>query len=171
MKNISSAVRVAVLIDGSNVYRTAQSMGIRVDYSKILERLNGRQIVRAVMYLPDTGTQSQKGFIAKLRSLGMEVKTKDIKEYPDGKRKCDMDLDLAIDAVCMAEKVDVISLISMDGDFCPLVCYLQSKGAKVEAVGFASCVSGDLRRAVDEFIPINDEMLLEEPKRFIREAA
>ena len=160
MESISSAVRVAILIDGSNIYKTALRLGVRVDYSKVLERLNGRQIVRAILYQPDVVSEKQEGFIRKMKSMGFEVRTKEVKVYPDGKRKADMDVDLTIDAVCLADKVDVICIVSMDGDYVPLVHYLKSRGVKVEAMGFERCVSGDLRRAVDEFHAISEEMFL-----------
>jgi len=144
MESISSEVRVAILIDGSNIYKTALRLGDRVDCSKILERLNGRQIVRAILYHPDVVSEKQEGFIRKMKSMGLEVRTKEVKVYPDGKRKADMDVDLTIDAVCLADKVDVICIVSMDGDYVPLVHYLKSRGVKVEAMAFKRCISGDL---------------------------
>ena len=103
--------------------------------------------------------------------MGFEVRTKEVKIYPDGKRKADMDVDLTIDAVCLADKVDVICIVSMDGDYVPLVHYLKSRGVKVEAMAFERCISGDLRRAVDELHAISEEMLLASEPGGWREAA
>jgi uncharacterized LabA/DUF88 family protein len=96
-----------------------------------------------------------------MSSLNFEVKKKPLKVYPDGKKKGDWDVGIAIDAVSLAEKVDVITLITGDGDYEPLVHYLRSKGVRVEVMGFPEMTSRDLIRAVDKFIPITKDVLTE----------
>lgn len=149
-----------MLVDSSNIYMTSLVMGVKVDYGKILERQNGRQIVRSIFYHVKVDPAREAGFIQRIRSMGYEVRTKQVKIYPDGKKKADMDVDIAIDAVCLADKVDVVCILSGDGDYLPLVHYLKSQGVKVEAMAFEICTSRSLKDAVDEFFPITEDMLL-----------
>jgi len=77
-----------------------------------------------------------------------------------------MDVDLTVDAVCLAEKVDAVCIVSGDGDYVPLVRYLKSRGVRVEAMSFQCNASIELRKAVDTFIPITDDLLFRsEPVR------
>jgi uncharacterized LabA/DUF88 family protein len=152
--------RVAILVDAANIFMRCLETGIRLDYSRVIERLNSRQILRCIFYHVEIDATREAGFIQKIRSMGYEVKTKQLKVYPDGTRKADMDVDLTIDAVCLADKVDVICIVSCDGDYVPLVYYLKSRGLKAEAMGFERCTSHRLKEAVDEFYPITEDMLM-----------
>jgi len=154
--------RVAILIDEVNIYLTGLDLfnGAKVDYEKVLEKLNQRQITRAILYCVDKPGCEDSGFVKKVNSLNFEVKKKSLKVYPNGRKKGDWDIGIAIDAVSLAEKVDVITLVTGDGDYEPLVYFLRSKGVRVEVMGFPEMTSRDLIRAVDEFIPITKDMLL-----------
>ncbi|MCX5909679.1 MAG: NYN domain-containing protein [Deltaproteobacteria bacterium] len=156
--------RVAILIHEVNIYLTAAQLfnGSKVNFEKILETLNRRQITRAILYCIETSELETSAFFKKVTSLNFEVKKKPLKIYPNGRKKGDWDIGIAIDAVSLAEKVDVISLITGDGDYEPLVHYLKSKGVRVEVMGFPEMTSRDLVRSVDKFIPITKDMLLEQ---------
>lgn len=159
MKNdLRSNQRVAILVDGSNIYKSSKEKGVKVDYSKVLERLNDRHLVRAIFYHPEDGTSKEACFLKRIRSMGFEVRTKELRRYPDGKVKADMDLDIAIDAVSLADKVDVICLLSGDGDYVPLINYLKGRGVRTEAMAFKRNTSRELKSAVDGFFPITPDL-------------
>ena len=155
---INSNQRVAILVDSSNI--APRHTGVRVDYSKILGRLNTRQIIRAIVYHVEADAARQAGFVQTIRKMGYEVKTKPLKTYSNGKKKGDWDVGITIDAVTLVEKVDVICIVSGDGDYVPLVSYLKSRGVKVEAMALEDCTSEALRQAVDKFYPITKNMYL-----------
>jgi uncharacterized LabA/DUF88 family protein len=159
-KDFSKNQRVAILVDDSNIFIACLQHNAKMNYAKVLDRLNHRQIVRSIFYHVEPNPTSQVNFIKRMQSMGYEVKTKQLKVYYDGKKKADMDVDIAIDAVCLADKVDVICILSGDGDYVPLVHYLKSRGIKVEAMAFETCTSRSLREAVDEFYPITRDMLI-----------
>ena len=153
--------RVAILIDEANIYITGVSLynGSKVDFGKIFEKLNQRQIIRTIIYCIETPELENSLFFKEVNALNFEVKKKLLKVYPNGRKKADWDIGITIDAVSLAEKVDVIVLISGDGDYEPLVHYLKSKGVRVELMGFPEMTSRDLVRSVDKFIPITQGML------------
>jgi len=95
--------------------------------------------------------------------MGIEAKTKDLQIFSSGAKKADWDVGLAMDAVKMATKVDAVILITGDGDFVPLVEYLQNThGCQVEAVTFGKSASGKLKEAVDDFLDLD-----ENPRRYL----
>jgi uncharacterized LabA/DUF88 family protein len=162
MQNESnSSERVAVLVDSANIFKTSVELGVRVDYERILERLNGGHILRSIVYHVEVDREREAGFLHKIRAMGYEVRTKELRVYPDGKTKADMDVDITIDAVCLSDKVDVLCLVSGDGDYVPLVHYLRSRGVRVEAMAFERCASQALKEAVDRFSAIGKDMLLD----------
>ena len=157
---LNSNHRVAILVDSSNLFITARHKGAKVNYQCLLGRLNGRRIVRSILYHVEADAAKEECFLRKIKSFGFEVRKKKLKTYRNGDRKGDMDVDITIDAVCLADKVDVICLVSGDGDYVPLVHYLKSRGVRVEAMAFKSNTSGALRDAVDAFTPITEDMLI-----------
>lgn len=128
--------RVAVLVDGQNIYLSAKARHAKPNYNKIMAAVNGREIVRALIYniLPDGVDQSK--FLQAMNSLGYEVKSKRPRPLPDGSFKADWDMQIAIDALALADKVDVMVILTGDSDFVPLVHALNSRGVKVEIMSF-----------------------------------
>ncbi|MFO1159421.1 MAG: NYN domain-containing protein [Reyranellaceae bacterium] len=153
-----AAQRVAVLIDDDNVSITAtNSFGRRVDYAKLLEAIDDREIVRAILYRPEASA-AQYPFPPKLqhfleRRLGVEVKTP----------PKNVDCWLTVDAIALANKVDVVALVGGDGDYEPLLHYLKAQGCKVEVWSWPVCTARRLRDAADRFIPLNTDVLLPVP--------
>jgi uncharacterized LabA/DUF88 family protein len=152
--------RVAVLVDGQNIYLSAKARRAKPNYSKLMSAVNGREIVRALIYniLPEGVDQSR--FVQAMVGMGYEVKSKRPRPLPDGSSKADWDMQIAIDALALADKVDVMVILTGDSDFVPLVHALKSRGVKVEIVSFRETTGRELIEIADTYYEINDEMLM-----------
>lgn len=149
--------RVGVLVDIQNMYHSAKHLyGGRVNFRNLLKAAVGeRQLVRAVAYVVKSQSMEEENFFDALVKLGFEVKSKDLQVYAGGAKKGDWDVGITIDAVKMGEKMDAIVLVTGDGDFVPLVVYLQeNKGCVVEVMAFESSASSRLIEASDHFIDL-----------------
>jgi uncharacterized LabA/DUF88 family protein len=159
----SSLGKIAVLIDGANLYATAKTLGFDIDYKRLLKEFQSRgTLLRAIYYtaiIEDQEYSSIRPLIDWLDYNGYTVVTKATKEYIDasGRRKVrgNMDIELAVDALELAEHVDQIVLFSGDGDFRSLVEALQRRGVRVTVVSTISCqpplIADELRRQADVF--------------------
>ncbi len=158
--------RIALFIDGANLYATAKSLGFDIDYKRLLKEFHSRgRLVRAFYYtalVEDQEYSSIRPLIDWLDYNGYAVVTKPTKEFVDslGRRKVkgNMDIELAVDAMEMAEHLDHIVLFSGDGDFRSLVEALQRKGVRVSVVSTITThppmVADELRRQADEFVDL-----------------
>ena len=158
--------RVALFIDGANFYATAKSLGFDIDYKRLLTLFGGKgQLVRALYYtalIDDQEYSSIRPLIDWLDYNGYTMVTKPTKEFIDaaGRRKIkgNMDIELAVDAMELAEHLDHIVLFSGDGDFRSLVEALQRKGKRVSVVSTLvttpPMVADELRRQADQFIDL-----------------
>jgi len=150
--------RVAVFIDAQNLYHSAKNLYKRkVDFGAIVkEAVSGRKLVRVIAYVITSEAGDEKGFFDALTKIGIETKTKDLQIFSGGAKKGDWDVGLTVDAITIAPKVDAIVLVSGDGDYVPLVKYLQIHAIQVEVASFGKSTSGKLREAVDDFIDLSD---------------
>ena len=150
--------RVGVFIDTQNLYHSARNLyNARVNFGAVLkDAVAGRKLVRAVAYVITTEAGDEKHFFEALGKLGIETKTKDLQIFPGGSKKADWDVGLAVDAIKMSPRLDSVVIISGDGDFIPLVEYLQTIGVQVEVVSFGKSTSGKLREVVDDFVDLSD---------------
>ena len=121
------------------------------------DAIAGRELVRAIAYVITTESGEEKGFFEALGKIGIETKTKDLQIFLGGAKKADWDVGIAVDAIRLAPRLDTIVIASGDGDFIPLVEYLQSKGVQVEIIAFGRSASGKLREASDDFIDLCDD--------------
>ena len=150
--------RVGIFIDTQNLYHTARNLyNARVNFGQVVkDALAGRALIRAVAYVITTESGDEKGFFEALQKMGIEAKTKDLQIFAGGAKKADWDVGLAVDAIKLAPKLDAVILISGDGDFVPLVEYLQvHEGCQVEVMTFGKSASGRLKEAADEFIDLD----------------
>jgi uncharacterized LabA/DUF88 family protein len=159
----SSLGKIAVLIDGANLYATSKALGFDIDYKRLLKELQSRgTLLRAIYYtaiIEDQEYSSVRPLIDWLDYNGYAVVTKATKEYIDasGRRKVrgNMDIELAVDALELADHVDQIVLFSGDGDFRSLVEALQRRGVRVTVVSTNSSqppmIADELRRQADVF--------------------
>ncbi len=149
--------RVGVLIDVQNLYYSAKNLyQSRVNFREILKTaISKRSLIRAFGYVVKTKTGEEKPFFEALIKLGIETRVKDLQEFFGGQKKADWDVGIAIDAVRIAPSIDVLVLVSGDGDFIPLVEYIKNQGKRVEVVAFGKSASGHLREIADEFIDLD----------------
>ena len=151
--------RVGVLVDIQNLYYSAKVLHKKkVNFGQILkEAVGDRKFIRAIAYGIKTLEGQEEKFFEALEKVGFEVKTKDLQIFPGGAKKGDWDVGIAIDAIKMSKSLDVIVLVSGDGDYIPLVKYIQSTtGCRVEGIAFAESTSGKLVEELDGFINLSD---------------
>jgi uncharacterized LabA/DUF88 family protein len=157
--------RVGVFIDTQNLYHSAKNLyHARVNFGNILkDAVAGRDLIRARAYVVTTESGDEKAFFEALEKVGIEIKTKDLQIFFGGAKKADWDVGLAVDAIKMAPKLDSVILCSGDGDFIPLVEYLQENmGCQVEVISFSKSTSSKLIEAADDFMD-----LCESPHRYL----
>lgn len=156
--------RVGVFIDAQNLYHSARNLyKARVNFGAVLkDAVAGRKLVRAVAYVITTEAGDEKNFFEALTKLGIETKTKDLQIFHSGTKKGDWDVGLTVDAIKMAPRLDSVIIVSGDGDFIPLVEYLQTQGVQVEVVSFGKSTSGKLREVVDDFVDLS-----ENPRKYL----
>jgi len=151
--------RVGIYIDAQNLYHSAKNLyHSKVNFGAIVKDvLDGRKLIRAVAYVISTESGEETGFFDALTKVGIETKVKDLQIFSSGAKKADWDVGLAIDAVVMAPKLDVVIIVAGDGDFIPLVQYLQmSQGCQVEVVSFGKSTSGKLIEVADHFTDLDE---------------
>lgn len=160
--------RIALFIDGANLYATSKSLGFDIDYKRLLSWFRQRgQLVRALYYTAlaeDQEYSSIRPLIDWLDYNGYTMVTKPTKEFTDsmGRRKVkgNMDIELTVDAMRLSEHLDHIILFSGDGDFRSLVEALQQRGRRVSVVSTLATqppmVADELRRQADQFIDLAD---------------
>lgn len=161
-----SREKVALFIDGANLYATARSLDFEIDYRRLLKDFKQKSyLLRAYYYTAladDQEYSSIRPLIDWLDYNGYKVVTKPTKEFTDaqGRRKVkgNMDIELAVDMLEAAEHADHLVLFSGDGDFRSLVAAVQRKGRKVSVVSTLAVqppmISDELRRQADHFIEL-----------------
>ena len=150
--------RVGVFIDTSNLYHSAKNLYKRkVNFGAVLrDAVAGRKLVRAIAYVITSEGGEEKNFFDALTKLGIETKTKDLQIFAGGAKKGDWDVGISVDAIKMALKLDAVILVAGDGDFVPLVEYLQStSGVQVEVVSFGKSTSMKLKEVADDFLDLS----------------
>ena len=166
--DIKSHERIALFIDGSNLYAAAKMLGFDIDYKRLLEMFKGQgRLIRAFYYtalLEDQEYSPIRPLVDWLDYNGYTMVTKPTKEFTDamGRRKIkgNMDIELAVDMMEMAEHLDHVILFSGDGDFRRLVDAVQRKGLCVTVVSTVASqppmVADELRRQADHFVELQD---------------
>ena len=150
------AQKVAVFIDVQNMYHSAKNLyDRRVNFREILKTaVAGRQLIRAFAYVVRTEGGEEKTFFEALERLGIETREKDLQVFYGGMKKAGWDVGIAVDAIRMANSVEVIVIVSGDGDFVPLVEYLRNQGKQVEVIAFGKSASSKLRESADDFVDL-----------------
>jgi len=150
--------RVGVLVDIQNLYYSAKVLHKKkANFGALLTAgVDDRKLIRAIAYGIKTLEGQEEKFFEALGKQGFEVKTKDLQIFPGGAKKGDWDVGITVDAIKMSKSLDVIILMSGDGDYIPLVKYIQSTtGCRVEVMAFLESTSSKLVEEVDEFTNIS----------------
>lgn len=151
--------RVGVLVDVSNMYHSAKNLyNKKVNFKEVLKAsVADRKLIRATAYAIRTESEDENPFFEALSQQGFEVKMKDLQIFAGGAKKADWDVGIAMDAIKLGDKLDVIVIVSGDGDYIPLVSYLQNtKGCIVEIAGFRQTTSSALIDISDDFINLSE---------------
>jgi uncharacterized LabA/DUF88 family protein len=141
------------------MYHSAKNLyNKRVNFKEILrEAVAGRKLIRATAYVVKTETEEETPFFEALSQQGFEVKMKDLQIFAGGAKKADWDVGITVDAIKLANKLDVVVLVTGDGDYLPLVSYLQNtKGCLVEIIAFRQTASAKLVEESDDFINLSE---------------
>jgi uncharacterized LabA/DUF88 family protein len=163
---MTDSTNIALFIDGANLYATTKALGFDIDYRRLLQEFQSRGILLRAFYytaiIEDQEYPSIRPLVDWLDYNGYTVVTKSTKEFIDayGRRKLKgrMDVELAVDAMQIAEHIDQMVLFSGDGDFRPLVEAVQRRGVRVTVVSSISSqppmIADELRRQADVFIDV-----------------
>lgn len=150
--------RVAVFIDGNNLFHAARFHSIDIDYNKLLRILLGDgRLLRAFFYTGvDAGAERQQGFLLWMRRNGFRVVQKELKTFYDGTRKANLDVEIAVDMLSLAGRYDTAVLVSGDEDFVYAINAVAYKGCRVEVAGFRSNTAPRLIDVADFFIDLGE---------------
>jgi uncharacterized LabA/DUF88 family protein len=151
--------RVGVFVDVQNLYYSARKLySAKVNYKEILKQaVHSRKLIRAFAYVIKADVKEENNFFEALEKIGYDVRAKDLQIFYGGHKKGDWDVGIAMDIVKLAPKLDVVVLVSGDGDYVPIVQYAQSSGCRVETIAFKKSSSSMLREAADEFYDLEKE--------------
>lgn len=161
--------RVAIFIDTQNMYHSAKHLfSARVNFPAVVAAAVGdRHVIRALAYVAKSKTGEEQAFFEALTQNGIELKMKDVQEFASGQKKADWDVGMTIDAVQIGEKVDVVILVTGDGDFVPLIDHLRSRGVLCEVVAFEASTNARLKEVCDSFTDLasDPDLYLIRPRR------
>ncbi|MBF2065943.1 MAG: NYN domain-containing protein [Calothrix sp. C42_A2020_038] len=150
--------RVAIFIDGSNLFYAAMQLNLEIDYAKLLRCLaKDRQLIRAYFYTAcDSTNDKQQGFLLWMSRNGYRVVTKELIQFPDGSKKANLDVEIAVDMLTLARHCDTIVLLSGDGDLAYAVNSIAYQGVQVEVVSLASMTSDSLINVADCYTDLEE---------------
>jgi len=167
----TSSQRIGIFFDVQNIYHSAKHLyNARVNFEKLVKQLvKNRTLIRAVAYVVKSdAVPGEQSFFEALEKAGMELRIKDLQVYASGVKKADWDVGMTVDAIRISPTLDVIILITGDGDFVPLVEYLRwGMGKQVEVSAFGKTTSSRLIESADKFIDLDKhpKLLMEIPKK------
>lgn len=144
-------------MDVQNMYYSAKNLyGSKVDFGKILDSaVAGRKLVRAIAYVIKAENSEEQKFFEALNKQGFTVKMKDLQTFAGGAKKGDWDVGIAIDMIALSSSLDAEILVTGDGDFIPLVQYLQFLGKQAEVMAFGETTSARIKEIADEFVDLS----------------
>jgi len=149
--------RVGVFVDVQNMYYSAKNLySAKVNFGKVLTTaVAGRRLIRAFTYVIKADVGAEQDFFDALSNFGFEVRAKDLQTFLGGAKKGDWDVGLCMDAVRLMPKIDVLVLVSGDGDYTDLLDYAKSQGVRTEVIAFGRTGSSRLFESADEVIDMD----------------
>ncbi|MEO0770175.1 MAG: NYN domain-containing protein [Cyanobacteria bacterium J06649_4] len=153
-----SSDRIAIFIDGSNLFYAASHLNIEVDYRRLLSSLvRGRRLLRAYFYTGvDPQNEKQRGFLLWLNRHGHRVVSKELTHLPDGSRKANMHVEMAVDMMRIAEYCPTLTLLGGDGNLAYALKVLSQRGTLIEVVSLQSMTSDSLIDIADSYTDLAD---------------
>jgi len=152
--------RVGVFIDTQNMYYSAKNLfGRKVNFETILETaVADRRLVQAIAYVV-RATGNEQSFFDALKHIGIETKERELQVFPDGTKKANWDVGITVDAIRFSvdRRLDVVVLVSGDGDFVELAEYLKSNGRRVEVLAFRGTTAYRLMKAADRYVDLSQD--------------
>ena len=156
--------RVGVFIDVQNVYYGARKLKGKLDFDALMESaIAGRRLIQCTAYVVESKEIDQSGFIARLQQKAIEVRRKSLRVRSDGSTKGDWDMELALDILDAAANLDIVVLVSGDGDFTSLVKRVKRIGPRVEVIAFPRNTAKSLLEASDRFQPLDRKFMIRNP--------
>jgi uncharacterized LabA/DUF88 family protein len=154
--------RLGILVDVQNLFYSARHLyKAKVNFARLLNiAVDNRRLIRAIAYVVQTKEIDQTQFFEMLTRNGYEVRSKDLKTRADGSSKGDWDMGIAVDAISMADRLDVIVIVSGDGDYVDLVNMLKGRGVRVEIISFLKSTAEELVSAATSYMPLEKDILL-----------
>jgi uncharacterized LabA/DUF88 family protein len=153
--------RVGVFVDVQNMYYGARQLKGKLDFDALLlAAVRDRRLIQATAYVVETKEIDQSGFIAMLEQRAIEVRRKILKIRSDGSMKGDWDMEMALDVLDAAPRLDVVVLVTGDGDFTSLVNRVKGIGPRVEVIGFPRNTAKSLLEAADRFQPLDRKYMI-----------
>ncbi len=152
--------RVGVFIDIQNMYYSARNLyGNKVNFTNIVTGTTGNQkLIRAIAYCVSTKTGDETPFLEALHGAGIEVMTKELLEYDSGHKKGDWDVGITIDIIRMLDMLDVVVLVSGDGDYVPVGEYVKGHGRIFHVASFRESTSTRLVECADIYTNLSDDI-------------
>lgn len=156
--NREASSRVAIFIDGSNLFYAALQLKLEIDYQKLLACLTGdRRLLRAYFYTgSDRTNDKQQGFLLWMQRHNYRIVTKELTQLPDGSKRANLSVEIAIDMMRIAPHCETVILVSGDGNLTYAVNIISKQGIKVEVMSLRSMTSDLLINVIDRFIDLAD---------------
>lgn len=156
--------RVGVFVDTANIYFSSQNLYHKnANFKSILQAaLANRKLIRAFAYVIESEEGKEKDFFKALSDIGFETRSKPLQVFHGGIKKGDWDVGLTIDVVRLLPLLDVVVLVSGDGDYVDLLDYVRGHGRRTEVIAFKKTTSSKLVSEADEFIDLGSD-----PRRYL----
>ncbi|MEL6222476.1 MAG: NYN domain-containing protein [Cyanobacteria bacterium J06627_8] len=150
--------RIAIFIDGSNLFYSALNLGIEIDYLRLLKCLaSGDRLLRPYFYTGvDPTNEKQQNFLLWMRHHGYRVVSKDLVQFANGSKKADLDVEIAVDMMRLVNHYDTAVLVSGDGNLSYAVNSISYSGARIEVVSLRSMTSDSLISVADRYIDLEE---------------
>ena len=150
--------RVAIFIDGSNLFYAALHLGIEINYTKLLRFLTAdARLLRAFFYTGvDPTNEKQQNFLLWMRRHGYRVISKELSQFPDGSKKANLQVEMAVDMMTLAKFYDTAVLVSGDGDLAYAVDKVSYQGVRIEVISLRSMTSDTLLNCADFYLDLNE---------------
>lgn len=161
--NMVACPRVGIFVDVPNLIYAAERRNIDLDFGRVLDYFTrGRELVRATAYAPISDDPSAKlesqRFVHYFIGLPYRLVTKPLKRFADGSMKANFDIELAVDILTMSDRLDIVVLMSGDGDFRRVVELVAARGVRVEVAAFAEAASSELKSVADRYVDIGQHL-------------